>query len=73
MIFPPSDVVDTAIKHKKNMIALCQQEDIKITSDVSKALDLASETYAYQYLLRKEYQRLFTETIQQLNKIVKGD
>lgn len=63
MIFPPSDLVDVACDHKRKMIALCQQEGICVTSDVSKALDLASESYAYQYLLRKRYQEMCEEYV----------
>lgn len=71
MLFHPSEVVDEALKHKKNMIALCIQEGIVITPDVSKALDLSAEAYAFQSLLRKKYYDMFVETIKKVREITK--
>ena len=72
MDFLQSDLIDAAIKHKKNMIALCKQEGITITTDVEKALNLSSESYAYQYLLRKKFQELFEDHTQNLRNLIKG-
>jgi hypothetical protein len=69
MFFQQSDLIDEAIKHKKNMIALCREEGIVITKDVSKALDLSAESYAAQVLQKRKYHDMLKATIERVKNI----